>query len=168
MNNDIEQKIDEITSLTKSQQDRLTFKDQVSDNLITFLQSFIKKIETKNNLASMLENDLADKINPMIPADGSEPDGLSNYEKIKLLEVLKKSETDSDVALIKAIFESQKNTDSGKKKLENEESEHKKASNDLTQKDINDAISVLNTLKKITNAIEKTELSQDELLKKII
>jgi hypothetical protein len=163
--NDIETKINDISNLTKSQHDRLFLKEQVFEDLITFLQSHIKKISAKNTLREALEIDLMGSINPEleVDVDGNLIEGnrLTNFEKIKLLEILSRNEVDSTTALVKAIAESSK-ADNLKKIEQPIDNNQKNISENTSQEDIDSAKRVLKHFDKILKGIEKQEFSEEE------
>lgn len=160
---DIEKTIDNMTELTKSQQDRLHLKEIVFDDLIKFLQSHIKKISSKNALREKIEKVLMDRVEPL-----NEDESLSNFELIKLLEILSRNEVDSTTALVKAISESSRNNEN---KNKGDEPNTPKVPEETTQKNIESAKKIISTLEKIDNIekfikdLEKTESSKEELEK---
>jgi hypothetical protein len=162
----IETKINDISNLTKSEHDRMFLKEQVFDDLITFLQSHIKKISAKNALREALEIDLAGSINPEseVDADGNLIEGnrLTNFEKIKLLEILSRNEVDSTTALVKAIGESSKNQNMQRPEGNSNENTQKAISENTSQEDIDSAKRVLKHFDKILQGIEKQEFSEEE------
>lgn len=155
MSKNLEGKVDELNSLTKSQQDRLAFKEQVFDDLITFLRTHIKKINCKNTLKERIETVLLEKLDSENPEDA-----LTNFELIKLHEILTRSEVDSTSALIKAISESSKSNSNQDKPAGSEIPERKQE--EASQEDITKSRKIMETLDKIAKLFDKTEFSKKE------
>jgi hypothetical protein len=153
----IETKIDDISSLSQSQRDRLIFKDQVFDDLIKFLQAHIRKITAKDELREKVEAALMDRINP----DDTQTEALTNFALLKLLEILSRNEVDSTTALIRAISESSKNVQQKDNDSKPAQTESDKGKN-ITQKDIETAMKVSKRLDEFFDELKRTETVKDE------
>lgn len=160
---DLEKKINDMTNLSESQRTKLLFKEQVYDDLLVFLQSYIKKITTKNCLKERIESTLLEKMDNVPTEDNPDADTLSNVEMIKLLEILSREEVDSTGNMLKAVIESSKAIESANdgNKNQNPNAENSKEK-DISQGDINTAITTLKKINKLIDNIEKTELSEGE------
>ncbi len=157
--NDIERKINAMTELSQSEKDRLIFKEQVNDTLLNFLQAFVTQSIAKSDLEELLDNDLLDTLqNP------SEENSLTNFEKIKLKEIISKEKTDSKVSLIKALIESNKVAENKNQNPNSSNPEHgqKSVGENTTQEDIDKAKEILNKFDKLMKHIEKQEFSEEE------
>ena len=156
--NELENKINDITELTQSEKDRLHFKERVNETLLTFLQEFVNQSIAKSDLEDKLDEDLLD-----ILQNPTEENSLTNFEKIKLKEILSKEKTESKVGLLKTLIENSRSNDSNKKQqFGNDGNEHSKIGENTTQEDIDKAKNVLNKFDKILKFIEKTEFSEEE------
>jgi hypothetical protein len=157
--NDIERKINAMTELTPSEKDRLIFKEQVNDTLLNFLQAFVTQSIAKSDLEELLDNDLLDTLqNP------TEENSLTNFEKIRLKEIISKEKTDSKVSLIKALIESNKVAENKNQNTNPSNSEHnqKSVGENTTQEDIDKAKEILSKFDKLMKHIEKQEFSEEE------
>jgi hypothetical protein len=95
MSKEIENKITDITtSLTCSENDRLNVQQTAHDVLCGFLLSHVRKLAQKNDLKSALETRFMQALSP------ESEDELPLVAALKLYEILSKSETDGDSALL--------------------------------------------------------------------
>jgi hypothetical protein len=161
----IENKIDYITDLTDSQKDRGNLKEIMTNDLVDFLHTFVRQVMAKNTLEDEIDTVLKERINPLHLDGEEEPERLTNYELLKLKEIISREKTDSKGNLIKAIIEASKNLNEASK---NKESEGKSnsAHENITQEDINEAKKVTELLSKVEKFLEKTEFSEEEKEKK--
>jgi len=160
---DIEKKIDQITNLTQSQEDRTNLKKIITNDLVDFLHTFVHQVMAKNDLEEEIDKVLKERINPLV-IDGEEIDRLSNYEILKLKEIISREKTDSKVNLVKAIIEASKNLQEISKNKDNEKLVDN-SQNIITQDDVNNAKKTTKLLDKIARFLEKTELSDEEVEK---
>jgi hypothetical protein len=148
MSKDLITKIDKLTEESNSQKDKMNIKKIASENLIVFLNSYIEKVSTKNDLKSRVEGLLLKKID-------DEDDDLPYGVLIKLLEVLGKNETDSASPILKILESAVKQPESesnlNPKGELNEESK-------ITQEDYKSVKKIL----KIIDDLEKTEYPSKE------
>lgn len=148
MSKDLITKIDKLTEESNSQKDKMNIKKIASENLIVFLNSYIEKVSTKNDLKSRVEGLLLKKID-------DEDDDLPYGVLIKLLEVLGKNETDSASPILKILESAVKQPESesnlNPKGELNEESK-------ITQEDYKSVKKIL----KIIDDLEKTEYPSTE------
>ena len=125
-------KIDSITDISQSQQDRLNIQDSAHTVLCAFLQSHIMKVTSKNTLKSALEQKFTDALN-------SKDEPLPLVAAIKIYEILSKAETDSDTAVL-GLFKSNPNIflNVTENKLDEENSKAQ-----LSEEDLNNAKELL-------------------------
>src|SRR5512147_3127105 len=93
----IEAKIDEITNnkgeLTESQKDRLLSPQTL---MMEYLNTFIQKIQSKNRLKSLIEKQLIEEIENI-------DNPIDIRMKLRIYEILCKTETDNDASLLSAL-----------------------------------------------------------------
>ena len=161
---EIEDKIDKITAVTSSQKDRNNLKELMANDLVDFLHAFVKQVTAKNDLEEEIDTVLKSRINPIVLEGEEEQDRLSNFELLKLKEIISREKTDSKGNLIKAIIEASKNLQELYKNRENEKLKENSQDN-VTQEDINNAKKTTMLLEKLSTWFEKTELSEEEIEK---
>lgn len=135
---------DKVTDIVTTANNAQSIKTIVSMELIGFLQSTIDRIKKKNTLRDLIEASL------MADLNNSEEE-MPLGAKIKLLEILAKSETDASSPILKVIESAIKPNPQDKSSESSSESESKKDSV-ITQEDINTAkegLAFLNAMKKL-------------------
>lgn len=102
---DIENKVDSIVNGSKSQIDRGKIKEESFKNLMCFLNGYILRSASKNELKNKIEQLLYKKIE-------EEGEDLPYGVLIKLLEVLTKNEVEAATPILKIIENATKQSDS--------------------------------------------------------
>lgn len=149
MSDNIENKINELTVISKSQLDRSQVKENAFKNLMGFLNGYISKSKSQSALKIKVESMLMDKLEQ---DDEDVPYGVL----IKLHENLSKTETDSAIPILKIIESATKN---GKEEdAPYSPTVKDKEEGTMTSKDIN-------TIKKLLTALgdlKESEFPEEE------
>lgn len=87
-------KLDEVDILTQSQKDKLNLQETAHTNLCNFLNSHIIKLQSKNELKAVIEKKFIDALT------GNTDEEIPLIGAIKIYEILCKSETDADSAVL--------------------------------------------------------------------
>ena len=151
MEKDIISKIDSITNLTESQVDRSKVGELARDNLFRFLNGYMAKTSSKNDLKVKIEKLLLDKIE-------IEGEDLPYGVLIKLLEVLTKNEVEAATPILKII-------ENATKQPESPLNPHRSCNedeNDESSKITTDEYKSVKKLIKFIDDLEKTEFPEKE------
>jgi hypothetical protein len=159
----IEDKIKDITNVSQYQKDRMMYKDQVYDTLLSFLQSYAMQSIAQSDLESKLDEDL---LNALQNTDPESENKLTNYEKIKLKEILSKEKTDLKGNLIKALIEGTKNSNNSKNNNDTYTGGNEGEDPLVTQEELNSAIKVSKKLNSLFKELEIAESSEEEIISK--
>ena len=96
MSNNIEEKLNDMTVVSKSQVDRNQVKEESFKNLMGFLNGYISRSSSHSALKIKVEKMLMDKLE-------EDEEDVPYGVLIKLHEILSKTETDSAIPILKII-----------------------------------------------------------------
>lgn len=149
MSDNIENKINELTVISKSQVDRSQVKENAFKDLMGFLSGYISQSNTQSALKLKVEQMLMDKLD-------QDQEDVPYGVLIKLHEILSKTETDSAIPILKIIESATKNDKDDDVPRISEGSSKNESS--MTSKDIT-------TIKKLLTALgdlKESEFPEEE------
>lgn len=149
MSKDLMNKIENFVDTTQSEQDRLGVSQISHDLLCNYLMSHLRKVTEKNKLKTLIEK----KFMEMIENVDNLNDPLPLPAILKIYEILAKSETDADAAIL-GLFQKNQNLFVN---LTHPNIEDLKRDQSLTPEEMNEAVKIYNTFKKL----EKSEGSDN-------
>lgn len=148
-------KIEDVDNLTQSQIDRVKIGDEAFVNLMGFLNGYIQRTSSKNELSNYVDALLVQKIkNDIEQADGI--DNLPYGVILKLKEILSKGEVESASPILKIIENATKQKESPLVPITPTGDNNGEVS--ITQEDYNTAKKIL----KFVDALQKTEFNDKE------
>ena len=148
MSDNIENKINELTVVSKSQLDRNLIKEESFKNLMGFLNGYISQSNTQSALKIKVENMLLDKLD-------QDQEDVPYGVLIKLHEILSKTETDSAIPILKIIESATRNDKDDVPRIPEGSSKNESS---MTSKDIT-------TIKKLLTALgdlKESEFPEEE------
>lgn len=148
-------KIEDVDNLTQSQIDRVKIGDEAFVNLMGFLNGYIQRTSSKNELSNYVDALLVQKIkNDIEQADGI--DNLPYGVILKLKEILSKGEVESASPILKIIENATKQKESPLVPITPAGDNNGEVS--ITQEEYNTAKKIL----KFVDNLQKTEFNDKE------
>jgi hypothetical protein len=151
MDSNIIKKIDSITELTESQRDRNLLKERSSENLLNFLNGYMSRVSSKNDLKNKVEQMLLDKIT-------TDEEDLPYGVLMRLYEIISKTEVESATPILKIIESATKQPDSPFNAPRIPEGEREDESSRITTEEYKSVKKLL----KIIDDLENTEFPNDK------
>jgi hypothetical protein len=154
--------VDNLISISESQKNRVLQFDTAQDELLGFLRSQIARVIAKNDMETLIDEQLTARINPpQNDNDENAPEPMSTGYLIKLKELLLKDKSEGSMSILNVLKETQKtiiNNNIPASPLGNTPKE------DLpfTKEDVNDLKGLMDVLK-LAKDLKQSELSLDEL-----